>query len=215
MDADADDIIEGEGTPEDELEALKARIADSVQDELEAGAEIGYARAVPALPHPPPLGGCVVPPARRSHAAAVQFVENGALVRYPVAIKVKRKIGARHNPMLEPGVQTFMEVLLETIDGGADEEWKEERRGDKIRKMMDKMKALNAPKEIEVYHTEWRTIIAKKGEIEEALEKARASIADIKALEESGERVFASPPPPADGYYPGTVIGGANYELGA
>lgn len=200
--------------PDEEIKKLKSDLeAFSVSPTLRAAQPAGMGAYV----------GLGLPPRGRPRTASVEFVENGMLVRYPVVVKRTRKVGPR-SPIFGASIQAMLEALMAVMDGAADadddaDDWKAEKRSNRLRKIFEKINAANAPKDVEIYYTEWRTVIAKPGsELEEALKKAKEAIDTIAAIEQEGKHIQPYPPPPDYASYEGGGVIACEppeYELGA
>lgn len=209
--------------PEDLSDELKRKIAESVRGEIGAiEAEADGAYVVQAGPRPGPFLGAMPgagPVPVRPYSVNVDLLESGMILRYSHPVKRKYKVPARSgfNIANEPGVQLFFEGLMEALDGG--EDWNEGTRGGKVGKIIQKLQAMSAPKTVERYVLESRSIACKdEGDLAKGIETAREAARLVKELQDSGELgghhmhgCFGSP---ADGI--GDVIGGVpDYTLGA
>ncbi len=198
----------GSGT-EDLAEELKKRIADKVRDNLSSMGD--YVTAGP------PSIGPAYPSFKRPIASiTVDILDTGMVLQYPFPVKRKIKVPGRlggFNLGGDPSFQLFMEGLLQTIDvGSGDEDWNKTKRSDKIRSMMEKITAMGAPKVVERYVVETRSIACKdEQDLGKAIEQARQASHLIKQLRDTGELQQYG------GCFgvPGEVIDGPDYSLGA
>ena len=207
--------------PEDFPEELKKLVAEKVRNELQQG-QAAYVQAYPA-PAAMPYNSADVPPPPRPYVVTIDMLETGMVLRYSYPVKkVFKTPGRGYNFAAEPGVQIFLESMMEAVEGEG-EDWNENKRGGKIRKIMDKLQALSAPKTIEKCVLETRSIACKSPEdLTKALETAKEAAKLVKELKDKGELgsygqgihgCFGAVP--AVGGYPGDEIGGPDYSLGA